>query len=142
MTDNINHPEHYCGKIETIDYIRDKLDDTAYRGYCLGNVIKYISRYDKKGEPLQDLKKAWVYLGWAIDTLSVEDKAEPAKEEPKPVKKSHPKKSRIDDGKIRACYEGGRSVSWIADEMNISIPTVREHLKAMGIYHPKKVSDK
>lgn len=46
-SDMVKHPKHYCGKIETIDYIEDKLG-TGFVPYCLGNVIKYISRYDKK----------------------------------------------------------------------------------------------
>ena len=63
--DAVNHPSHYCGKIETIDFIEDKLG-AGFVPYCLGNVIKYISRYDKKGRPEEDLKKAAVYLDWAI----------------------------------------------------------------------------
>lgn len=67
MNDNVNHPAHYCGAIETIDFIRDKLRQDQFVGYCLGNVLKYISRYDKKGSPVEDLEKAAVYLGWAVD---------------------------------------------------------------------------
>lgn len=38
--DEVNKPEHYAGtKIEVIDYIEDK-----QLGFCLGNVIKYVSR--------------------------------------------------------------------------------------------------
>ena len=66
--DNVNHPSHYTtGEIEVIDYIRDKLDPDQFVGYCLGNVLKYVSRYRHKGEPLQDLRKAQVYLGWAVE---------------------------------------------------------------------------
>ena len=68
MNDNVNHPSHYCGKIETIDFIEDKLG-AGFVPYCLGNVIKYISRYDKKGKPLEDLKKAAKYLEWAINKV-------------------------------------------------------------------------
>ncbi len=67
MSDNVNHPAHYAGKIETIDFIKDKLPD--FTSYCIGNVLKYCSRYDKKGNPIEDLEKAKVYLGWAIDSL-------------------------------------------------------------------------
>ncbi len=67
--DNVKHPRHYMGKIETIDFIEDKLGAAGFVAYCLGNVIKYISRYDKKGNPLEDLKKAAVYLDWAIRKL-------------------------------------------------------------------------
>ena len=66
--DAVKHPSHYCGGIETIDYIKDKLG-WGFIPYCLGNVIKYVSRYDKKGKPLEDLQKAATYLQWAIDEL-------------------------------------------------------------------------
>jgi hypothetical protein len=64
--DAVNHPAHYCGAIETIDFIRDKLTPDQFVGYCLGNVMKYVSRYRDKGGK-QDLEKAEVYLGWAIE---------------------------------------------------------------------------
>ena len=66
--DAVHKPQHYQGKIETIDFIEDKLG-AGFVPYCLGNVIKYISRYDKKGRPEEDLKKAAVYLEWAIKKL-------------------------------------------------------------------------
>lgn len=71
QSDPVNHPKHYGGKYETIDVIRDILEEEtdARIGYYMGNVIKYISRYRKKGEPLQDLQKAQVYLGWAIKRM-------------------------------------------------------------------------
>ena len=69
--DLVHHPAHYGGKYETIDVIRDILqpETDAEVGYYIGNVVKYISRYRKKGQPLQDLKKASVYLNWAIKRL-------------------------------------------------------------------------
>jgi hypothetical protein len=58
QTDNVNHPPHYrTGGIETIDFIEAK--DLNYR---LGNVVKYITRAEKKGNPIEDLKKARWYL--------------------------------------------------------------------------------
>lgn len=69
MIDNVNHPSHYADKqIEVIDYIKDTLSDEQYKGYCRGNVIKYISRYDKKNG-LEDLLKARVYLDWLIEVI-------------------------------------------------------------------------
>lgn len=64
---NVHSPSHYTdGGIESIDYIRAKLGPDGFRAYCLGNVIKYVSRHAlKNGE--EDLAKAQVYLGWAID---------------------------------------------------------------------------
>ena len=58
--DVINKPKHYTdSKIEVIDYIEDKK-----LGYCLGNVIKYVSRAGKKDptKEVEDLRKAMWYL--------------------------------------------------------------------------------
>lgn len=66
MADMVHSPSHYADKqIEVIDYIRDTLTPEGYVDYCLGNVIKYVSRWRKKGG-VEDLDKAAVYLGWAI----------------------------------------------------------------------------
>lgn len=65
--DNVNHPNHYTNKaIEVIDYIRDTLSDVEFVGYCIGNVLKYVSRWKFKGG-VEDLEKAAVYLEWAIE---------------------------------------------------------------------------
>ena len=56
--DLVNHPPHYkAGGVETIDFIEAK--DLNYR---LGNVVKYVTRAEKKGNPIEDLKKARWYL--------------------------------------------------------------------------------
>ena len=64
--DAVKAPVHYVGKIECINYLRDKLTPEEFTGFCIGNVLKYTSRWRKK-DGLQDLKKAAVYLGWAIE---------------------------------------------------------------------------
>lgn len=65
--DNVNSPNHYTqGGIETIDYIKAKLGKKGFVDYCMGNVLKYSSRYQHKNG-LEDLQKAQVYLGWAIE---------------------------------------------------------------------------
>ena len=57
-TDMVNHPPHYkTGGIETIDFIEAK-----GLNYHLGNVIKYVTRADHKGNRLENLKKAQWYL--------------------------------------------------------------------------------
>lgn len=64
--DMVNHPPHYkTGGIETIDFIEAKQLD-----YHLGNVVKYISRADSKGDKLENLKKAQWYLNRVIENLS------------------------------------------------------------------------
>lgn len=56
--DVVNHPPHYkVGGIETIDFIEAK-----GLNYHLGNVVKYITRADHKGDRLENLKKAQWYL--------------------------------------------------------------------------------
>ncbi|ODA08713.1 DUF3310 domain-containing protein [Paenibacillus polymyxa] len=60
--DMVNSPEHYTtGGIETIDFIQAKLGTEGFRDYCVGNVIKYCSRYKHKGGK-EDLQKARWYL--------------------------------------------------------------------------------
>lgn len=62
--DTVNHPAHYkIGGIETIDFIEAKSLD-----YNLGNVVKYITRADHKGNKLEDLRKAQWYLTRAIES--------------------------------------------------------------------------
>jgi hypothetical protein len=63
--DPVNHPEHYkVGGIETIDFIEAKK-----LGYNLGNVVKYLTRADHKGNKLEDLRKAQWYLTREITML-------------------------------------------------------------------------
>ena len=67
-SDNVNHPIHYMGKVEVIDYIEDNLTPEQFEGYLVGNVMKYMSRYQKKNG-LEDLKKGSWYLNKLINTL-------------------------------------------------------------------------
>lgn len=65
-TDMVNHPPHYtAGGIETIDFIEAK-----NLGYNLGNVVKYITRADHKGDKHEDLCKARWYLNREIAKLA------------------------------------------------------------------------
>ena len=65
MPDPVNHPAHYkVGGIETIDFIEAKK-----LGYNLGNVVKYLTRADHKGNKLEDLRKAQWYLTREINSL-------------------------------------------------------------------------
>lgn len=57
MTNNIDHPTHYTNR--NIGY--ECIDITQHQTFCTGNVIKYLWRYNGKGTPLEDLKKARWY---------------------------------------------------------------------------------
>lgn len=64
-TDAVNHPAHYkVGGIETIDFIEAK-----GLNYNIGNVVKYLTRADHKGNRKQDLEKAMWYLTREINSL-------------------------------------------------------------------------
>ena len=68
--DAVLHPSHYCkdGGVECIDAIRASMTPEAFAGYCKGNVMKYIFRYEDKGG-VEDLRKAMVYLAWLTETV-------------------------------------------------------------------------
>jgi len=62
MVDEINQPPHYTsGSIEGIEAIRAALTPEEFRGFCKGNVIKYVWRERLKGGD-ESLKKAEWYL--------------------------------------------------------------------------------
>lgn len=55
-------PDHYSypGGVQVIDL-------TRHMDFLLGNVVKYVARAGRKGNRLEDLKKAEAYLRWAIE---------------------------------------------------------------------------
>lgn len=69
---NVKHPLHYAGgrKFEPKDVIRD-----WGLNFNLGNAVKYLTRVGRKGDPIEDLKKAQEYIQFEIDALSAERKA-------------------------------------------------------------------
>ena len=66
VSNAVEHPSYYQGKIEVIDFIEDK-----GLGFSLGNCIKYIARAGKKNPEklLEDLKKARWYLDREIKNM-------------------------------------------------------------------------
>lgn len=62
---NIDHPPHYQtpNGLEAIDVI----DAFFTNSFNLGNVFKYLARAGKKGDYIEDLKKAAYYLNREID---------------------------------------------------------------------------
>jgi hypothetical protein len=58
----VDHPAHYQGAgIEAIDVI-----EAFGLGFCLGNTVKYVLRAGRKGDAIEDLKKARWYLNREI----------------------------------------------------------------------------
>lgn len=69
--DAVNHPSHYQGKVETIDAIESAcagIGPDAFKGYLTGNIVKYMSRWSRKGGA-QDLKKAAWYLAKLLEVV-------------------------------------------------------------------------
>lgn len=69
MNKAVDHPEYYGG--ENNPYEAIKVIDAWGLDFCLGNVVKYISRAGKKDpdKRKEDLSKALFYLQHEIDKM-------------------------------------------------------------------------
>jgi hypothetical protein len=63
--DMVNHPPHYKEHPSGVECIQV----TEHMNFCLGNCVKYIWRAGKKGNTIEDLKKARWYLDREIQRL-------------------------------------------------------------------------
>ena len=71
--DMVNHPPHYNqDNIECIDAI-EAATGKYFRYYLQGNVMKNLWRFDYKGEPIKDLKKAQWYLDKLVKEVTLEE---------------------------------------------------------------------
>ena len=68
--DTINHPTHYTqGKVECIDAIESAtVGKNGFEAYCVGNVIKYLWRYEEKGGK-ESVEKAQWYLNKLLEQM-------------------------------------------------------------------------
>lgn len=67
MAETIDHPPHYGGADNPYEAI--KVIEAWGLNFNLGNTAKYISRAGKKGDVLEDLKKARWYLDREIQNM-------------------------------------------------------------------------
>jgi hypothetical protein len=68
--DLVDRPKHYNqGGVECLDAIEAALTPEEFKGYCKGNIIKYVWRENFKDQNIQDLKKSNFYLNRLIDKL-------------------------------------------------------------------------
>lgn len=65
MSKDTTTPSHYASGMQPIEYMRARFTSDELRGFLVGNVIKYVSRFTQK-DGLRDLHKALVYLVWLI----------------------------------------------------------------------------
>ena len=69
-SDQVNQPDHYTGgSIECWDYLKDNMPREAYLGGLEWNIKKYLHRWRYKKNPVEDLKKARVYLDKLINEM-------------------------------------------------------------------------
>ena len=72
MTDNVNHPAHYAGKVECIDCLESATEGlTGIEAVCTANAIKYLYRWKKKNG-ITDLYKCLWYVNHLIEKLENE----------------------------------------------------------------------
>jgi len=60
----IHNPQHYTDGLlgcEAIGIIASSMTKTEFKGYCLGNILKYRLRAGKKGDAQECLQKADKY---------------------------------------------------------------------------------
>lgn len=63
----VNHPVHYGGADNPYEAI--KVIEAWGLGFHLGSVLKYVARAGKKGDALEDLRKAKFYIDREIARL-------------------------------------------------------------------------
>lgn len=69
-----NNPHYKVGGIQPIEYMKYKMTQEQYFGFCIGNVHKYMGRLGHKDDRLKELYKVRDYLNWAIETLEEQKK--------------------------------------------------------------------
>ena len=73
--DMVNHPDHYTYKSteckDIISVMTEGLE--GEEAYYMGAVVKYLYRYPKKNNAIQDLQKAKTYIDMIIKKLESEE---------------------------------------------------------------------
>lgn len=65
--DKVKQPQHYKqGGLEVITILKKKMSKEEFKGFCKGNILKYLLRAEFKNG-LEDYEKAQVYLKWLIE---------------------------------------------------------------------------
>ena len=75
MSDVVNHPAHYQGKVECIDCLEAATEGlVGIEAVCTANAIKYLYRWKKKNGKEDLLKSRW-YLNRLIEILEKREQA-------------------------------------------------------------------
>lgn len=66
--DLVKHPSHYTyGKLECLDVMKAILTKEEFHGYLKATALKYLWRFERKGNPVQDLNKCKFYIDKLIE---------------------------------------------------------------------------
>ncbi|MFW6159071.1 MAG: DUF3310 domain-containing protein, partial [Planctomycetota bacterium] len=68
VSDPINHPDHYTSHPSGVECI----EIAEHMNFCRGNALKYLWRAGRKGDAVEDLKKARWYIEREIARLEEE----------------------------------------------------------------------
>lgn len=72
VDDNPVTSDYYkMGGVETIDYLHAFLTEDEFNGFCKGNIIKYVSRANRK-DGIEDIRKARDYIRYLIASMKGE----------------------------------------------------------------------
>lgn len=66
---------------ESIELIKESMSPEQFKGFLIGNVYKYLNRYEYKGDPQGDLYKAATYIYALIGVLDNPQIANPFEQE-------------------------------------------------------------
>ena len=74
MVDDINFPAYYHkGGIDVIGFAERQFSVEERRGFYRISALKYITRFQDKGAPINDLKKAKFFIDKLIELEEMED---------------------------------------------------------------------
>lgn len=146
----VKNPKHYLMipelGVQTIHMIKAALTEEEFRGYCKGNMMKYLSRSHKKGTSGEDDAKALMYsqfMGGVLPPFSDEPVKKPVTKRNKRVPKN--KISRI------SAKDLATSISKTIDSLTANTPlrnlsTLNKdyadapaHMRAAAIRQAKKM---
>ena len=69
--EQVSHPDHY--QVEDKTYEPYKVIQAWEANFNIGSALKYLARYQKKWNPIEDLQKAKQYIDFEIDRLTNKD---------------------------------------------------------------------
>ena len=67
-------PKHYQAQTDTIEYIHMHRGLTGVEEFCIGNILKYATRYGKKDEKVKEIEKIIVYANRLKEIVENENK--------------------------------------------------------------------